>query len=230
MIGPLRAALIAVAYGLLFAGQIVLLPVAQAEGSTLDRISHHATAWRVGHQLLAAGAALLIPAGLALYASVNHSSRRLATVGLALQVIGASALIGQYALDFAFLELAQGESREAATRVASALLTNSSVVVLYFKLADAFILGSMCFAVAALRDRALRWHGGLAASLGIGLMISSGVTGPIGLRIGVGLTGLGFTLVAIRRTAPLSPTQALQQSGAAGSGSGIHSAECGPGG
>ena len=88
-----------------------------------------------------------------------------------------------------------GHSR---TYITLSLLSNSSVVILYYKLADAFMLGSICYAVAAIRDRELRWPGGEVTGLGIGLMIASEFLGPVPISVGVGLMGLGFTLIALR--------------------------------
>lgn len=192
-----RVALVGLAYGLALAGQIALLPVATADGDTLTRIAAHLSAWQAGHQLLAAGAALLIPSSLVLYLALRSSAPRLAALGLGLQLVGLTALIGQYALDFAWLELARATSREWAVPVASSLRTNPAVVMLYFKLADGFMLGSICFALAALRDPGLRWRTGVVTTLGIVFMIGSELGSPVALRIGLGLLGLGFALVPL---------------------------------
>ncbi len=96
-----EVACLSLSYLLIASGQVWLYFIKLKYPDFFERLRHDPTGWIQSHLLLMAGAILLIPATYALFKISSKS--KLVQAGTVLNIAGISMVIGQYAIDFAFI-------------------------------------------------------------------------------------------------------------------------------
>lgn len=198
----LGAASLVVAFGLLFAGWVVMYPVAVASGGLLDRIRAEEAAWDLAHRLLLIGAIVLVGASLALGRALRRRTPVLAGAAAVLLVLAAILSVGQYALDYAVLA-ASDLAPSSGDALVSGVLDHPFVSFLLFDLADIAWAGLALAAVAMWMQRDRVWRVAAAVvAVAVVLRTFDGSFGVLGPRIAYGVQFLGFAVAALAMVRP----------------------------
>lgn len=190
----LGAASLVVAFGLLFAGWVVMYPVAVADGGLLDRIRAEEAAWDLAHRLLLVGAVVLVGGSLALARTLRRRTPTLAALAGGMLALAAVLSVGQFALDYAVLaasDLAPG----SGDALVSGVLDHPFVSLLLYDLADIAWAGLAVAAVAMWMQRDRMWRASaIVVAIAVVLRTFDGSFGVLGPRIAYGVQFLGFAV------------------------------------
>jgi hypothetical protein len=108
------------------------------------------TAWTVGHAVFLGGAVLMIPAGAALHRLLDGVGPRwLRRGGLALTVVGALALSGQFVLDFVVAQLA-GDDEAARSALFDRLQDTPLTSLVFYTAGPALLFTGLALSGAAM--------------------------------------------------------------------------------
>lgn len=197
----LGAASVLLAFGALFAGRVIMWPVAMAPGSFFERLRAEAWAWDVSHAVMTVGLVAMLPAAMALGRALRAPgwSQWLVDLGQGLVMLAAALGIGQFALDYAMLAAAQQPSLaggEAGAEIAERLRHYPFVDIAFYEVANPAWIGLAFFGVAMLLRK--RWWriAGLFVLAAVVIKIFESSMGPIGPRIALGIQFVGFAIAA----------------------------------
>lgn len=205
----LGSASLVVASGLLFAGWVVMYPVAVASGGLLDRIRAEESAWDLAHRLLLIGAIVLVGASLALGRALRRRTPALAGAATMLLVLAAVLSVGQYALDYAVLA-ASDLPPSTGDALVTGVLDHPFVSFVLYDLADIAWAGLALAAVAMWMQQDLMWKvAAIVVAIAVVLRTFDGSFGVLGPRISHGVQFLGFAVAALAMVRPTASDRAV---------------------
>jgi hypothetical protein len=155
-------------------------------------------AWTVSHLVFLAGTLAMLPAGVVLHGLLRDAAPSwVGRAGLALTVVGALVLAGQFVIDLVVMQLAAGESQTAGAMFD--LIQASPTFALTFYTAGPALLfaGLAVYGAAMLLRSGPRHQPGWAL---VGGTLVMGVARVAGTRPGE-VAGLALILVALALTA-----------------------------
>jgi hypothetical protein len=154
--------------------------------------------WTVSHLVFLAGTLVMLPAGVALHQLLSDVTPSwLRRSGLALTIVGALALAGQFVIDLVVMRLAAGES-EIAGEMFDQLQASPTFALSFYTVGPALLFTGLAVSGAALIIRSgLRHWPGWAL---VGGTLFMGIARLTGSRPGE-VAGLALILVALASTA-----------------------------
>jgi len=186
-------------FGAVFVGRVIMYPTALVPGTMLERIRAETQAWDWSHRVMLAGFVLIVPGVVALWERLRARSPWVSSAGAALLIVAMMLVVGQFALDFAYMEAALALSPEAGQAFVDAMLSNGFVRAAFYKLTDLGGVGVLLLAVAMLRQGRGWWWVAAGVLLGaVALSLVDSRMGPVGPRVTLGVQWVGFSLAAWR--------------------------------
>jgi len=122
--------------------------------------------WFLSHAFLLSGVALMLPAIAGLRHLLNHHAVKSADIGMGLALLGALALVGQFAIDLAVGQLSANQSEMSSL---FKRLSATPIIALPFHVVGpiAFYIGLLMLTFLLLRYRIIPWWTGALAAVGI---------------------------------------------------------------
>ncbi|MGZ9165994.1 MAG: hypothetical protein ACXW4Q_16690 [Anaerolineales bacterium] len=156
--------------------------------------------WFLSHAFLLSGVALMFPTIAGLRHLLNHHAVKLADMGMGLALLGALALVGQFAIDLAVGQLSANQSEMSSL---FKRLSATPIIALPFQIVGpiAFYIGLLILTFLLLRFRVISWWTGPLAALGIigvggGAMTGNALVTLLGfIGICVGFVPIGWKLL-----------------------------------